>query len=166
MLSSFTASDLDLEAATSGAIRAYCGWHIAPVVTETLTLDAFGGKKLLLPTKRIVDIHSVKVNERAVECRWSEDGWLTLPSGFPDMERSVVVELKHGYEDSGVLAVLAQVAASMKARAKLSPTGAVVNQRAGTQSVTFASSGGAVASLPLLDQEKVLLAPYKLSVTI
>ena len=53
-------------AATVAEVRAYCGWHIAPVVTETLTLDGPGGHLLVLPTLRLVDLLSVTNEGHAV----------------------------------------------------------------------------------------------------
>ena len=39
--------------AVSAAIRSYCGWHVAPIVEETMTLDYDGGGILTLPTLRL-----------------------------------------------------------------------------------------------------------------
>lgn len=44
-------SDDDAVAASLAAARSYCGWHIAPAITETLTLYPVGGV-LILPTLR------------------------------------------------------------------------------------------------------------------
>ena len=49
-LASYREGDDDLTvAAALAAARSYCGWHIAPSVTETLTLYPVGGV-LILPT--------------------------------------------------------------------------------------------------------------------
>lgn len=143
------------------AIRDYCGWHIAPVIQQSLVLDGNGQKKILLPSRKIVSVESAKVLGAPVEFRFSEDGWLNVPSGIPHAERCLEVTLTHGFEQTPP--VVSQVASAMVARARMSPAGNIVNQRAGTQSVTFASNGGSVASFPLMDAEKELLAPYKLN---
>ena len=42
--------------AAQGAVRRYCGWHVAPSITETLRLDGYGGRVLTLPSKHITAI--------------------------------------------------------------------------------------------------------------
>lgn len=44
------------------AARNFCGWHVAPARTETLTLDGPGTRLLSLPTRRIVALTSVTEN--------------------------------------------------------------------------------------------------------
>ena len=147
-------------------IRSYCGWHITPSVTETLTLDGNGDKRLLLPTKKLTNVLELRID--GVEQNlysWSEDGWLTLPgsSVFPATDRSVEVVIEHGF---GYVPEVTRVVDKLIQRASLSPTGNIVNQRAGTQSVTYSSSRGEVATdLSLLQSEKDALNPYKLNVT-
>jgi hypothetical protein len=58
--------DEDAWAATVAEVRAFCGWHIAPEVTETLTLDGPGGYVLVLPTLHLVDLVSVTNDGTAV----------------------------------------------------------------------------------------------------
>lgn len=144
-------------------IRNYCGWHIAPVVEETLILDGSGSRRLALPSLRVVGVSSLSVNGAAVtDYSWSQDGWLTLPHGsfFPAEDRAVVVTLEHGYSYAPELL---QVRRGITARTAMSPAGNVVSQRAGSQSVTFGSVGGEVLGAALLNQEKELLAKYRLN---
>lgn len=150
------------EEAAENALRDYCGWHIAPVIQQTLVLDGNGQHKKLLPSRRIVSVESVKVEgEEVTDYRFSQDGWLNLARRTPPVERCLEVTFTHGFEETPP--VLIHVMNAMVARARMSPAGNIVNQRAGTQSVTFATSGGAVLSLPLLESEKELLSPYKLN---
>lgn len=149
----------------SAVVRAYCGWHVTPSIRETLVLDGSGSRRLMLPTKYLTDVHSVFIN--GVECTtysWSEDGWLTYYDGyFPEGNRAVTVTITHGYD---YLPSVSKVVDKLIQRASLSPTGNIVNQRAGTQSVTYSSSRGEVATdLSLLQSEKDALNPYKLNVT-
>lgn len=154
-------SSLDLTAAASQAVRDYCGWHVTPCVSQELVLDGTGHGKIFLPTKRLKEVHRLEVDGQAVtDFRFSEDGWITLSCGiFPRKERVVKVEIHHGFEAADPAAV---VVGNIVARAKMSPTGTVIQQRAGTQSVTFASSGGQVVGFGLLEAEKQMLAPYRL----
>lgn len=150
-----------INAATS-AVRRYCGWHVTPEHEETLVLDGSGGPVIQLPSKHVVDVTAVLVAGSPVEADWSEVGLLSRKDGgcWPAKYRSVSVTLKHGFEDAGELGALI---AGIAARASLNPSGNVVSQRAGTQSVTYAASGGSVASIPLLQTEKDMLEPYRLN---
>jgi hypothetical protein len=41
------------------AARRYCGWHVSPVETDSVTLDGPGGVRLFLKTKNLVSLISV-----------------------------------------------------------------------------------------------------------
>lgn len=83
-------------------IRSYCGWHIAPVFTETKTLDGPGRSVLLLKSQRVIDVASVRENGRELvegtDYEWSEAGMLRRRCGWTDRYRGVVVEFTHGYD--------------------------------------------------------------------
>lgn len=153
------------ETAATQAIRDYCGWHVAPVITDTLTLDGTGTDTVLLPSRRVTAVESVTVDGHelaATAYEWSADGLLRRRHGcWPDRYRALTVELKHGFEDASVLST---VVASIVARIRMDPSGMLASQSAGTQRVSFggrlASGGGGVG---LLGTEKELLAPYKLN---
>lgn len=149
-----------VEAATQ-AIRDYCGWHVAPAIDATITLDGTGTDTVLLPSRRVLSVASVTVDGTALDAtafEWSADGILRRRDRcWPDRYRAVTVDLRHGFES---MAVLADIVASIAARVKIDPTGALANQRAGTQSVGFmagASGGG------LMQSEKDRLEPYRLT---
>lgn len=151
----------DPVAAATQAIRDYCGWHVAPVEEETITLDGTGTDTLLLPSRLVVAVTSVKVRgEDLVESayEWSAIGALRRLGGcWPDAYRSVEITLEHGFTD---MSVLADVVDSIAARVRMDPTGAVSSQRAGTQHVGFfkGHTGGG-----LLESERNRLAPYRLN---
>lgn len=80
------------------ALRADAGWHIAPVVTETLTVDSYGGYLLILPTRRIVSVTAVRdvTTTSEVQTAWSRmTGGLYRKSGWP--AGVLEVDLTHGY---------------------------------------------------------------------
>jgi hypothetical protein len=54
--SPFQETRVDIAAAS---VRSDAGWHIAPVVTETITVRSYGGRELLLPSRRVVSVASV-----------------------------------------------------------------------------------------------------------
>lgn len=146
-------------------IRDYCGWHVAPILEETITLDGNGTDRVLLPSRRVLDVSEVRIGDSVLGAsafEWSQDGILKRVGGvWPDSYRAIHVTLRHGYEDSGLLADLVR---AISARAKADPTGMVASKRAGTQSVSFRSGNfGGGAGGGLLSTERDLLAPYKLT---
>lgn len=81
-----------------GEIREYCEWHVAPEVTETVTLDGPGGRLLLLPTQRVSDVIEVVNNGKTVtDPEWSASG-MVRGSCWSSKFRGVSVTLTHGYE--------------------------------------------------------------------
>ena len=51
--------DPDAVLAAAEAVRSYCGWHIAPAVEETVTLDGSGGRHLLLPSLHVTEVSEI-----------------------------------------------------------------------------------------------------------
>lgn len=94
----------DVEAQAAGeSIREYCGWHIAPSVTETLELDSYGGSVLQLPSLRVVTVSAVTDADDAPIEGYSvskstgllrRDGCLRWPRGYG----AVKVTLTHGFD--------------------------------------------------------------------
>lgn len=148
------------------AVRRECGWHVAPVITETLVLDGRGGKTLLLPSQRVLEILEVlndgkDVTEKVKYSRRS--GVATLDSGWSCDVGAIRVQLKHGYtlEDA---ADVAGVIAAVKKRASTAAFGAVVEQSIAGARVRYnTGQDGGVLSVPLLESEKATLAHYKLN---
>lgn len=157
------AAPLTPQQAAEGAVRAYCGWHVAPVVTETLVRDGNGRSMLVLPTMRIVDVHSVRVGGVDVtgSVRWSEAGMLEGVC-FPRRFRTVEVELEHGYSPDELPEVLGVVERAAK-RFESDPR--VRAQSVAGASVSYATgwavTGGAVLSHLLTLDEKAALDPYR-----
>ena len=146
-------------ASTVADVRAYCGWHIAPEVTETLTLDGPGGFVLHVPTLRLVDVVSITNDGTAITApEWSRNG--LIRRGYPYdpwygvwtwKMRGVVVEVTHGYETwpLDLLSVMASIAAT--------PSAAL----AGVKSVTSGAHSFTLESSLTVDQGNVL-ARYQL----
>ncbi len=81
-------------------IRDYCGWHIAPAVTATFTLDGSGATVQQLPTLRLNSV--AKVTECGVELaaesyEWSSTGALRRRLPWTARYRGLIVEANHGY---------------------------------------------------------------------
>ena len=87
-----------VDEATADTIRRFCGWHIAPEVTETVRLFSEGSNTIILPTLLLKNITSVKVNGREVTgYTWDPKGILYL-GGWPAPRRSPIeVTMSHGY---------------------------------------------------------------------
>lgn len=93
---------LSLAAAIS-EVRGYCGWHIAPQRTETLTLDGSGLSALLLPTMQVADVAQVIETGSTLApgtFEWSAKGMLRKRSGWTDRWRGIEVTLTHGYAEA------------------------------------------------------------------
>ena len=101
-------------------IRDYCGWHIAPAVDETFTLDGSGGAVQQLPTLRLNSVASVTecgVVLPAYGYEWSQDGSLRKWSCWTIRYRGVVVEANHGYATvpENIVSVILDAASSAMA---------------------------------------------------
>lgn len=88
--------------AAAGQVRRICGWHIAPSLTQSLTLDHDGSSVLYLPSLRVTDVASVRdltgsTPREISNWRWSGAGMIegSFPGGF----RAVEVTLTHGYAE-------------------------------------------------------------------
>ena len=85
-------------------VRDEAGWHIAPVITETLTLNSRGGQILLVPSLRIVRVIAVRDVTDPASPRdlngWRVDksaGLLHRAAGWPQGVSTVEVEIEHGF---------------------------------------------------------------------
>lgn len=154
-----------LENAASASVRAYCGWHVAPVVSETLTLDGPGGRTLLVPSMRIREVTKVVNDGRDVtsEVRWSHrSGVMTLAGGWSCDVGAIEVELKHGFEFAEVPDVAAIVVA-IGTRVSAG-NGTVVQEAAGGMSRRFATTrDGNAPGVPLFATEQATLDRFRLN---
>lgn len=135
--------------AAEAEVRGYCGWHIAPVVTETQLLDGDGSEALLVRSLLVRDV--VRVFDRRTDIDlvgwdWSQAGILTRLGGFPRGPRTVGVELTHGHSTAprelvAYIAHLAAVYAVPEDRPTTKTVGAVT-----TSWRTAAPDAGSVAT--------------------
>jgi hypothetical protein len=79
------------------------GWHVSPVLTETITLDGPGGCKLRLPTRKIVSVTSITNDGNPIDVTTvtpsAGAGWLlVLNQGSWSCRYSgVTITMDHGY---------------------------------------------------------------------
>lgn len=121
--------------AAAGQVRRICGWHIAPSLTQSLTLDHDGSSVLYLPSLRVTDVASVRdltgsTPREISNWRWSGAGMIegSFPRGF----RAVEVTLTHGYEECP--ADLMPVLASRTQRRAM-------QESLGSRSVSYSAEG-------------------------
>ncbi|NNG20501.1 hypothetical protein HJ590_13180 [Naumannella sp. ID2617S] len=95
-------------------VRTECGWHIAPTITETMTLDNNSNWAIVLPTKHARKVTAVRIfdpwtNQMRPLPAWNpRTGWNTagviaspdypLPNGL----RVIEVDVEHGYAECPV----------------------------------------------------------------
>ena len=95
--------------AAENRVRRYCGWHISPVIEQTVVLDGSGSTALFVPTLKLRSVTACKVNGVDVDpatLEWSEDGFLRRSCGWPDRLRSVELTIEHGFEEAPEVAEL------------------------------------------------------------
>lgn len=85
-------------AAACAAVRAYCGWHIAPNIVENVTADGSGTTIQPLPTLRLTELLTITNDGAAVtDPEWSEAG-MVRGTGWSCKFRGVVAQMAHGYD--------------------------------------------------------------------
>jgi len=153
--------DAVLEAVSAG-VRAYCGWHIAPVITETVVLDSDGATVLVLPSLHVIGVDEVKVNGKPLDAdkfEWSGSGELRRGYGWPNRWRSVEVTFEHGFDQA--LAV-GQIVLQVAAGALASPMGAVSERAGQVQIQHSATAPGVAGGMSFLERDLQILAGYRL----
>ncbi len=149
--------------AASAAIRDHCGWHIAPVRTQTFVVDEpLGRPDVFLPTLRLVEITAVKVEgvdlteEQLTALDWSSQGYLSRGQGWrwPTRRRSVEITVRHGYDRTP--ANVAQVCLALAGRVASTPAG-LARRQVGQRSEEYLRG--------IHESELVTLAPYVIPVS-
>lgn len=145
--------DEDAWADAVAKVRGYCGWHIAPVVTEDIVLDGPGGPVVALPTLRLVDLVSITDDGSAVtDPEWSRSG-IVRRYHWTHKYRGITATIEHGYDawpDDLTQATLELVNAPTTAR--------VSSVTSGTHQVSFATSAETPTS-DTLDRYRLPFVP-------
>lgn len=145
-----------------GAIRDYCGWHVAPVETETLTVDGNGRSLLLLPSGRIRKLLKVVVCGEDVTDRVRASARAGMIEGvkFPHRFGAVEVTLEHGYSPHEVPSVIGVLDRATK---RFATDPRIRSQAVAGASVGYATTaGGAPLSHLLTVDEKQALDTYRI----
>jgi hypothetical protein len=152
----------------SAGVRRWCGWHIAPVLEETLTGDGPAGRLLLLPTGRLLAVLEAVDAGTVLDVAgvdFSRSGMVELPrasgSWWSGRLGAVSVRVRHGFDLADVPDV-AQIVKQLTANALASPMGAT-REQAGTVSVAWATTApGVSGGLSLLQRDMDILAAFKI----
>lgn len=147
--------------AASAAIRAVCGWHVAPSMPCRYAADTDGGRLIMLPATMVSDVTSLAiVGTSTTDYQWSRNGTVISGQRLPaDALQGAVVEYVAGV-DADADGLLAALAIGMANRAlALSP--GVTQETAGSVSVSIAPSAATGGVVPYVnDAERGSLAPY------
>lgn len=155
--------DVSAWRAAQAAIRGYCGWHVAPSVTQSLTLDGPGSTLLRLPSMHVTDVTSVVNDGREItDPQWSASGMIR--GRWTEKFRGVTVTLMHGYDPCppDVLDVLTQMATYAQLLAS-SGAGGIASQMASGPHSFSVSTAAAAGSVGLSGQHRGVLNRYRLS---
>lgn len=151
-------------------VRAFCGWHIAPELSEVLILDGSGSRTLLLPSLRVSAITEVVDDGTVLDpssYEWSASGVLrrtgaarpslsTWGPRWSSALRGVQVSLTHGFPEMPL-----DVKTIVERLATRAVEGASVLAQVGQVSYAVGEDGlPATATLSTMD--RAVLARYKL----
>lgn len=148
--------DETLVNAAAESVRSEAGWHIAPVVTETLRVKSWGGTDLVIPSLRILSVTAVRYGLVTYVGDWTllPDG-LYRRSGWP--VGVIEVDLIHGYD-----ATPAELLPVIVQRVKSSTIATNVSQRSTTrgpfsESETYREQAASAATDPTVARYSVRL---------
>jgi hypothetical protein len=141
-------------------VRMQAGWHIAPVVAETFTVDAPAGPHLFLPTMQLVSVTAVRLLTDTTGVGQTVTNWYPYPtqqfkSGRVTHRWSwpwygiLQVDVTHGYSrcPDDLLPVIAQVALEFKRNRAV---GQVRQESVGSVSASY--NPGSLAAFTTLGQ--------------
>ena len=148
-------------ASASAAIRAWCGWHVAPVLDCTITLDGEAGD-IWLPTNALASVTSAKVGGEDVTVTGSNRrGRVRLAHKACGLG-NVEVGYTAGYDVAACPDLMGVVVQRVMASVAMTTYG-VSQETAGGVSISY--SGSALSDLGsafLPDSVKAALSTYRL----
>lgn len=129
----------------TGLVRGFCGWHVAPEVTETVSWVLTDSAYLFVATLRLASKPTVTLADLSTptDFSWATFGMLSRDAGWGEADDVVTGRITHGYPEGSFQHKLVRgVALGVAARILL----------AGSDPTTAA----------LLDSEERQLHPYRL----
>jgi hypothetical protein len=139
-------------------LRDRAGWHIAPVLSETFTVEACGGRHLFLPTLQLVTVTAVRHFADYTNTSSTVTGFITKPTarfkagqlthawGWP-WWGVFEVDVTHGYSacPPELIPVIGQIALDISRGRAI---GRVRQESVGSVSVSYDSNSSPLVSLP------------------
>lgn len=148
-------------ASASAAIRAYCGWHVAPVLDCSITLDGESGD-IWLPTNALASVTSATVGGEDVTVTGSNRrGRVRLAHKTCGLG-NVAIDYVAGYDVAACPDLMGVVVQRVMASVAMTTYG-VSQETAGGVSISY--SGSALSDLGsafLPDSVKAALSTYRL----
>lgn len=147
-------------------VRSWCGWHVTPSRTETVTLNGNGSPTLGLPSLYVTALTSVTDTDGTLltldtDYQWSTAGVLSrLGLGWV-WGSGIAVTFTHGYDEVPELAAVIMAVAS---RAQKSPDGVTRVQEGLVVEQYSQTTSGAGGGVSLLPHEKDILRRYRVPV--
>lgn len=150
-------------AAALGAVRGYCGWHVAPSITEAVQVEG-GGGLLLLPSLHVTAVLSITdEDERDVPLagvrKPRRNGILRGPFRDGCM---YTAQITHGYDETPaeVVAIVTDLAEAAGVVA------GATSMSAGPFQVSFSSRSAAAQAgvVGLSELQRLVLDRYRLNV--
>lgn len=155
----------------SHAIRKYLGWHLAPSITQTITVPVKQRGLIPLPSRFVTAISSLVINEEVLDVEdyaWNPGGWIQTGGFFYDVTKyatlssawrpsEATVTFTHGYPE--VPLEVRQVAYELVETTIATPVSNVsqMSTPAGYR-ITLSSPPG----FYLTEWQQKVLAPYRL----
>lgn len=121
--------------AAAQAVRDACGWHIAPVITETIEVETDGHRIAVLPSLRVVEVKSVTTLDGVAVTGWRLDRTAGVIKSGRALPEVINVTFTHGYEKCppSLFPVIAHWAQQTQ-------TGVVSRESIGARSVDYGGS--------------------------
>lgn len=162
LAASLAVTEADRLLQAEALVRAYCGWHIAPLREDVeVTVRGDGGSVLMLPSLHVTAVTAVVQDGSTLvadtDYTWSEAGVLT---SYYWGTGPVTVTFSHGYA-----APPAEVTAVVQAVAQraLDNPGSRPRDQVGPFAESFSQVGfNQAPALALLDAEKDILSRYRI----
>ena len=98
-----------IDPGAQSAIRSYCGWHVAPVITEEMVLDGTGTRAFSLKSLRLLEVLSLSVDGTPVSLpvEFSRAGIIRHPT--PDKFGAIALTVRHGFSQDELADLVAIV---------------------------------------------------------
>jgi hypothetical protein len=142
-------------------VRAFCGWHIAPPLSETVTVHSTDGLSVFVETLRLTEVTTVTQDSIVIDpatYTFERYGVITRTAGYCfDRCTTVTLDVTHGYDDWP--ADVKSVVLSLAQRSIADTRGMVPRVGGAGASVVIMENYGS----QLGEGDKDKLAPYTLA---